>query len=176
MPVTVFSHTDFAVLAVAEPEHQRVFADIAGQAIAAPLLDEPDQLGIVAEGLFEKLEPARAIGGLGRRDRGDLGDSVCGIRLAKFARAQIDGAGRRAEQERIAIPYLGSDGHLAVGLCELLDAAGKGDLANLLQFALAGQSSVNSRASSRQNWNASAVSSFFQCVPVHSNHAPVWWQ
>ena len=30
---------------------------------------------------------------------------------------------------------------------------------------------MNSRASSRQNWNASAVSSFCQCVPVHSNHA-----
>ena len=45
MPATVFSQTALAVAAVAEPEHQRVLADVAGQAIAVPLLDEPDQLG-----------------------------------------------------------------------------------------------------------------------------------
>ena len=61
-----------------------------------------------------------------------------GIGLAKLARAQIDGAVRRAEQEGVAVPCFGSDGHRAVGLRELLDAAGKADLAHLLQLALAG--------------------------------------
>ena len=89
MPVIVFSQTDFAVPAVAEPEHQRVLADVAGQAIAAPLLDEPDQLGFVAKSLNQKLTPARAIGGLGRRDRGDLGDSISWDR-ARAARPCAD--------------------------------------------------------------------------------------
>ena len=56
------------------------------------------------------------------------------FRLPELAGTQVDGAVRRTEQKRVSIPYFGNDGYRTIGLCELLDTTGKGDLTDLLQL------------------------------------------
>ncbi len=51
-----------AVSASPKDENERVLADVAGERISAPLLQEPDHLGVAARGLFEEAQPQRAVG------------------------------------------------------------------------------------------------------------------
>lgn len=52
----------FAVAAVAMHEHKRMFSDVAGEAVAAPLLQETNHSSIPTGRLAEEAQPQRAVG------------------------------------------------------------------------------------------------------------------
>ena len=64
-----------AVAAGAVDEHQRMLARDPGQAVAAPLLQEADQLGVASGRLGEEPEPERAIAAADGATAVDLGDA-----------------------------------------------------------------------------------------------------
>src|SRR5687767_14057840 len=92
----VVDENRLSVPATAIGEQQRVLAGVAGKAVAAPLLQEVDDLLVATGGFVEEGQPA-----FGRprrwRGRGDLGDVVGGIARQQFAFAQIDDAAWRSE-------------------------------------------------------------------------------
>jgi hypothetical protein len=113
----------FAIAAGSEDEEQGVFANVAGEAIAAPLAEEAYQVNVTACRIIEELEPQRAVCFFGRRDAGQLRDEIALRRRAQKAGAQIDRAAGCAEQPRVAVPDFGCDGEDAVCLGVAFDCA-----------------------------------------------------
>lgn len=95
-----------------------LFTGVAGQAVATPLLQEPDCGGVVVKCLSKEGEPKRAVAcrvepiERNRRGGGDLADVV--IRLARpdLASQQVYGSAGCAKQHCIAVPCLRGAGKL----------------------------------------------------------------
>src|SRR5690242_5525664 len=89
-------------------EQQGVLTGVAGEAVAGPALNEPLQLLITSRCLGEELQEQWTIG---RRCRGsgcELGNEIFFGRRFQRAGSEVDRAAGSPEQERIAIPNLGS--------------------------------------------------------------------
>src|SRR6185436_17714567 len=80
-----------AISTVAVDKQQRMLVRDAGQAIAEPLLQETDEILIVARRIPEKLKPARASVSR-RRYQGNSRDAVFPLALPNFAGSQVDRA------------------------------------------------------------------------------------
>jgi hypothetical protein len=104
----------FSVASWTIEEGERVFAGIAGEAVAAPTLQVADQLGVAAGALVEEGAPARAGGGRGGADCGDLIDTVGWIGGPQLTGVQVDRSARCCNQEGVAIPVRIGDGEGAV--------------------------------------------------------------
>src|SRR5205085_7381890 len=124
-----------AVTARAIDEHQRMFADAAGQAVAAPLLQEADQLRVASRGLVKELEPSWTTR-VERRNRCEFGNAVLLLALAQQAGAEINRPARRSQQPRVTIPIVDGDGDLRIALGEAINAGGERGFVGDVPFTL----------------------------------------
>ena len=113
-----------------------MLAGVAGQAVAAPLLQEADHRRVAAGRLPQEGLPQRAVGRLRRCDRRLAGDAVVGVGRAPETVAEVDGDAGAAQQPGVRVPGRLRHRVQRVGPRHPLDAAGKARPPRRLQLVL----------------------------------------